>query len=216
MDYLETIANDIIEGEMDEITDHVQEALDAGIEAKAILDDGMLKGMNVVGEQFKEGEMFVPEVLMSAKTMDEGMELIKPLLKEGDVTKAGTVVIATVKGDLHDIGKKLVCMMLEGAGFEVHDLGVDVTPEEITDAVREKDPDIVGMSAMLTTTMLSMQDTVAMLKQDDGTKDVKIMIGGAPANPDVALEMGANYSADASAAVDLAVSLVSSDEADKK
>lgn len=215
MDYLETIANDVIEGEMDEIADHVQEALDAGIEAKAILDDGMLKGMNVVGEQFKEGEMFVPEVLMSAKTMDEGMELIKPLLKEGDVTKAGTVVIATVKGDLHDIGKKLVCMMLEGAGFEVHDLGVDVTPEAITDAVKEKNPDIVGMSAMLTTTMLAMQDTVAMLKQDDGTKDVKIMIGGAPANPDVALEMGANYSADASAAVDLAVSLVSGDEKEK-
>lgn len=208
MDILETIANDVVEGEMDEITDHVQEALDSGLEAKAVLDDGMLKGMNTVGELFKEGEMFVPEVLMSAKTMDEGMELIKPLLKEGDVTKAGVVVMATVKGDLHDIGKKLVCMMLEGAGFEVFDLGVDVTPEAITEAVKDKNPDIVGMSAMLTTTMLSMQDTCAMLRQDAVTKDVKIMIGGAPANPDVATEMGANYSADASAAVDLAVSLV--------
>lgn len=208
MDILEIIANDILDGEMDEIADHVQEALDAGIAPKTILDDGMLKGMNVVGEQFKEGELFVPEVLMSAKTMDEGMEVLKPNLQEGDVTKAGTIVMATVKGDLHDIGKKLVCMMLEGAGFEIHDLGVDVTPEAIRDAVKENNPDIVGMSAMLTTTMLSMQDTVALLKQDEGTKDVKIMIGGAPANPDVATEMGANYSADASAAVDLAVSLV--------
>ncbi len=208
MNILEIIANDILDGEMDEIADHVQEALDAGIAPKTILDDGMLKGMNTVGDLFKEGEMFVPEVLMSAKTMDEGMEILKPLLKEGDATKAGVVVMATVKGDLHDIGKKLVCMMLEGAGFEIHDLGVDVTPEEIRDAVKDKNPDIVGMSAMLTTTMLSMQDTVALLKQDEGTKDVKIMIGGAPANPDVATEMGANYSADASAAVDLAVSLV--------
>jgi 5-methyltetrahydrofolate--homocysteine methyltransferase len=194
---------------MDEIADHVQEALDAGMAPKEVLDNGMLKGMNIVGEQFKEGEMFVPEVLMSAKTMDEGMEILKPLLKEGDVTKAGVIVMATVKGDLHDIGKKLVCMMLEGAGFEIHDLGVDVTPEEIRDAVKDKNPDIVGMSAMLTTTMLSMQDTVALLKQDAATQNVKIMIGGAPANPDVATEMGANYSADASAAVDLAVSLVS-------
>lgn len=208
MDILEMIANDVLEGEMDEIADHVQEALDAGIEAKDVLDNGMLKGMNEVGELFKEGEMFVPEVLMSAKTMDEGMELIKPLLKEGDVKKAGVIVMATVKGDLHDIGKKLVCMMLEGAGFEVYDLGVDVTPEAISEAVKEKKPDIVGMSAMLTTTMLSMQDTCAMLRQDGETKDTKIMIGGAPANPDVALEMGANYSADASAAVDLAVSLM--------
>jgi 5-methyltetrahydrofolate--homocysteine methyltransferase len=194
---------------MDEIADHVQEALDAGMAPKEVLDNGMLKGMNIVGEQFKEGEMFVPEVLMSAKTMDEGMEILKPLLKEGDVTKAGVIVMATVKGDLHDIGKKLVCMMLEGAGFEIHDLGVDVTPEAIRDAVKDKNPDIVGMSAMLTTTMLSMQDTVALLKQDAATQNVKIMIGGAPANPDVATEMGANYSADASAAVDLAVSLVS-------
>jgi 5-methyltetrahydrofolate--homocysteine methyltransferase len=208
MDILEIIANDILDGEMDEIADHVQEALDAGIAPKTILDDGMLKGMNVVGEQFKEGELFVPEVLMSAKTMDEGMEVLKPNLQEGDVTKAGTIVMATVKGDLHDIGKKLVCMMLEGAGFEIHDLGVDVTPEAIRDAVKDKNPDIVGMSAMLTTTMLSMQDTVALLKQDATTQNVKIMIGGAPANPDVATEMGANYSADASAAVDLAVSLV--------
>ena len=209
MDILELIANDVVEGEMDEITDHVQEALDAGMAPKEVLDNGMLKGMNIVGEQFKEGEMFVPEVLMSAKTMDEGMEILKPLLKEGDVTKAGVIVMATVKGDLHDIGKKLVCMMLEGAGFEIHDLGVDVTPEAIRDAVKDKNPDIVGMSAMLTTTMLSMQDTVALLKQDNATQNVKIMIGGAPANPDVATEMGANYSADASAAVDLAVSLVS-------
>jgi 5-methyltetrahydrofolate--homocysteine methyltransferase len=209
MDILELIANDVVEGEMDEIADHVQEALDAGMAPKEVLDNGMLKGMNIVGEQFKEGEMFVPEVLMSAKTMDEGMEILKPLLKEGDVTKAGVIVMATVKGDLHDIGKKLVCMMLEGAGFEIHDLGVDVTPEEIRDAVKDKNPDIVGMSAMLTTTMLSMQDTVALLKQDATTQNVKIMIGGAPANPDVATEMGANYSADASAAVDLAVSLVS-------
>ena len=208
MDIIEIIANDVVEGEMDEIADHVQQALDDGMEAKNVLDDGMLKGMNTVGELFKEGEMFVPEVLMSAKTMDMGMEILKPLLKEGDVTKAGVIVMATVKGDLHDIGKKLVCMMLEGAGFEVLDLGVDVTPEAIRDAVKDKSPDIVGMSAMLTTTMLSMQDTVALLKQDNETQNVKIMIGGAPANPDVATEMGANYSADASAAVDLAVSLV--------
>lgn len=208
MTILEQISTDVYDGELDDVVSHIKQALAEGITPKDVLDNGLLDGMDKVGEDFKNGELFVPEVLLSAKTMDAGMIEIKPLLNDEDVTSKGVVVMATVKGDLHDIGKKLVCMMLEGAGFTVHDLGVDVPPEAIVDAVKEYQPDIVGMSAMLTTTLLATQDSVELLRKDATTHDVKIMIGGAPANPDMATEMGANYSPDASAAVELAVALL--------
>jgi len=167
-----------------------------------------MAGMNVVGEKFKNGEMFVPEVLIASKAMNSGMEIIKPLLKEGDVTSKGKAVFATVKGDLHDIGKKLVCMMMESSGYEVVDLGVDASPEKIVEAVKEHDADIVGMSAMLTTTMLAMKQTVEALKENGLYGDVKVMIGGAPVTVNYAEEIGANYSPDSTEAVELANTLM--------
>lgn len=194
----------IIDGNITEAKTLTQKAIDLGAEPKKILDNGLMSGMNEVGLLFRDGELFVPEVLVASKAMDTGMELLKPLLKEGDVEKKGKCVFATVKGDLHDIGKKLVAMMMEGAGYEIVDLGVDVSPQQLVDAVNEHNPDLIGMSAMLTTTMAYMNDTVKAL-EENGLKDkVGIMIGGAPVSPKYASEINANYSADAHTAVILA------------
>ena len=165
--------------------------------------------MNVVGVEFKEGAKFVPEVLMSARAMNEGMAMIKPLLTETEITKKGVAVFATVQGDLHDIGKNLVCMMLEGAGYEVIDLGVDVSAEKIVDAIEKYDANIVGLSAMLTTTMTTMEQVIQELK-DKGLYDrISVMIGGAPVSDTFAEKIGASYANDAAGAVDLANKLVS-------
>jgi 5-methyltetrahydrofolate--homocysteine methyltransferase len=208
MNILERISECIIDGQIDEIKDLTKEALAEGISPKQILDKGLLSGMNVVGELFKDGELFVPEVLIAAKTMDYGMEELKPYLQEGDITKIAKCLFATVKGDLHDIGKKLVKMMMEGAGYEIIDLGVDVSPEKICEAVKEHNPNIIGMSAMLTTTMASMKDTVELLEKENILNSVKVMIGGAPVNKNFAERIGANYAGDASSAVELANKLM--------
>jgi len=204
----EKIAECLVEGMVDEVRNLTKKALNEGCDPKEIVNDALLVGMNEVGELFKEGELFVPEVLVAAKAMNAGMELIKPLIKEGDIKKVGRVVFATVKGDLHDIGKKLVAMMMEGAGYEIIDLGVDVAPEKIVDAVKEHEPDIVGMSAMLTTTMAAMKDTIKVLKENGFYERVKIMIGGSPVTDRYAKEIGAYYAADASAAVEMANELM--------
>ena len=206
MEELKNIFQCVVDGELDEIEELIDAALEAGCTAKQILDDGLLAGMAEVGEQFKVGDMFVPEVLIAAKTMDAGMVKIKPMLLDGDMKQVGTIILATVKGDLHDIGKKLVGMMLEGAGFKVVDLGVDVTPEAICEAIKEQQPDIIGMSAMLTTTRLEMKATAEAMKA--GGLDAKIMVGGAPVDQNFADTFGANYSTNASTAVDLANQLV--------
>ena len=206
MEELKNIFQCVVDGELDEIEELIDAALEAGCTAKQILDDGLLAGMAEVGEQFKVGDMFVPEVLIAAKTMDAGMVKIKPMLLEGDMKQVGTIILATVKGDLHDIGKKLVGMMLEGAGFKVVDLGVDVTPEAICEAIKEQQPDIIGMSAMLTTTRLSMKETAEAMQA--GGLNAKIMVGGAPVDQNFADTFGANYSTNASTAVDLANQLV--------
>ena len=206
MEVLNKIFECVVDGEIDEIEALIDEALESGCNAKQILDDGLLAGMSEVGQQFKVGDMFVPEVLIAAKTMDTGMAKIKPLLMEGDMKQIGTVLLATVKGDLHDIGKKLVGMMLEGAGFKVIDLGVDVSPEAICAAIKDINPDILGMSAMLTTTRLAMKETAEAM-QAEGL-DTKIMVGGAPVDKDFADTFGASYSTNASTAVDLATELV--------
>ncbi len=200
----EEIAECLIDGMVTQVRDLTQKALDEGYEPKEIINDALLAGMNEVGELFRDGELFVPEVLVSAKAMNVGMELLKPLLQEGDIKKVGKCLFATVKGDLHDIGKQLVSMMMEGAGYEIIDLGVDVEPETIVEAVMKHKPDILGMSAMLTTTMVSMKDTIEVLKDNDLYDKVNIMIGGAPVSDRYAKEIGARYSADASSAVDLA------------
>ncbi len=201
------IAEELRNGQVNKVKELTQQALDQGKDVKDIINEGLLKGMNKVGELFKNGEMFVPEVLMSSKAMNVGMELLKPLLKEGDIQSKGVCVFATVKGDLHDIGKKLVMMMMESAGYFVIDLGIDVSPEKVVKAVKDNNADIVGMSAMLTTTMMVMKETVKQLKEA-GLDNVKIMVGGAPITDKFADEIGANYSPDASSAVELANTLI--------
>ena len=197
------------DGEREEVVDLVEEALEDEADPAEIMNKGLIAGMNSVGEMFKEGEMFVPEVLMSANAMDAGMELIKPYLKQVDIKKSGKVLFCTVEGDLHDIGKKLCVMMLEGAGYEVIDLGVDISVSKIMDAVREHEPDIIALSAMLTTTMATMDQTMDTLRENDMLDKVSVMVGGAPLSDEYAVKIGANYSEDAVTCVELADKLVS-------
>lgn len=197
------------DGEREEVVDLVEEALEDEADPAEIMNKGLIAGMNSVGEMFKEGEMFVPEVLMSANAMDAGMELIKPYLKQDDIKKSGKVLFCTVEGDLHDIGKKLCVMMLEGAGYEVIDLGVDISVSKIMDAVREHEPDIIALSAMLTTTMATMDQTMDTLRENDMLDKVSVMVGGAPLSDEYAVKIGANYSEDAVTCVELADKLVS-------
>jgi len=174
-----------------------------------IISDGLMAGMNVVGERFKNGEMFVPEVLMSARAMNSSIELVKPLINEGDMPNAGTVIIGTVKGDLHDIGKNLVAMMMESAGFKVINIGVDASVEKFIQAVKDNNAKIVAMSAMLTTTMVYMKKVIEAL-EEAGLKDqVKVMIGGAPVTAKFAEDIGADlYTVDASSAAEEGKTLV--------
>lgn len=191
------------EGEREDVMELVREALEDGESPQEILNKGLLDGMNTVGDLFKNGEIFVPEVLMSAQTVDAGMEILKPLLAEGDIKNAGKIVFCTVKGDLHDIGKKLCCMLLQGAGYEIIDLGADVDLDRILAAVKEHNPNILAMSAMLTTTMEEMDLVVQALKQEE-INGVKVMVGGAPLSKSYAEKIGARYSEDAIEAVALA------------
>ena len=207
---LEQISAAVIGGDMDEIEDLTEDALDDDISAEDILNKGLMPGMDHVGVEFKAGNMFVPEVLRSARTMQSSMDILKPLLAESGVKMVGKVLLGTVKGDLHDIGKNLVGMMCEGAGFEVKDIGKDVAPEDFVEAVKEFEPDIVGMSALLTTTMRSMESTIKVLEEAGLRDKVKIMIGGAPVTKAFADQIGADgYAPDAASASDLAKTLVS-------
>ncbi len=202
------IVEAIEDGEIEEVVELVEEALEDEEDPADIMNKGLVEGMNVVGELFKEGELFVPEVLMSANAMDAGMELIKPYLKAEDVKHSGKIVFCTVEGDLHDIGKKLCVMMLEGAGYEVVDLGVDIGVSQIVDAVKEHEPDLVAMSAMLTTTMITMDQTVDALTENGLIDRVKVMVGGAPLSGDYAAGINANYSEDAITCVEMADQLM--------
>ncbi len=176
----EQLSTIVLKGQVDKAAPLVKTALGQGLAPKDILDNGLIVGMNEVGVRFKRGDMFVPEVLMAAKTMQAGMEVLRPLLAAAGTKMAGKIVMATVKGDLHDIGKNLVAMMCEGAGFEVIDLGFNVAPEVIIDAVKKHQPDIVGMSALLTTTMRAMGHTIKALEEAGLRESVKVMVGGAP------------------------------------
>ncbi len=204
-DILQKIASKLYEGEDEEVAELVQQALDSGLTPKEILQDGLIAGMDQVGKDFKAGDLFVPEVLIAARAMHAGMNVLRPLLAASDSPTVGKYVIGTVKGDLHDIGKNLVKMMLEGAGFETVDLGTDVAPEAFVRAVQEHKPRIVGMSALLTTTMVNMKSTIDAL-QEAGLRDsVKIMVGGAPVTAAFAQQIGADaYAPDAATAVDVA------------
>ena len=200
------ISDYVVSGNENGVVNEVYAALSGNAAPLEIINDGLLTGMNVVGEKFANGEMFVPEVLMAARAMNAGMDIVKPLLAEGDVTSLGTVVIGTVKGDLHDIGKNLVVMMLESAGFKVVNLGVDAKKEAFVEAAKENNADIVAMSAMLTTTMTYMDEIIKTCK--DAGIDAKYMIGGAPVTPAYAEKISAIYTADASTAAEKAKALV--------
>ncbi len=205
----EQISTAVIEGNLDEIKDLTNDALDEGLTAEQVLNKGLLLGMDYVGVEFKAGNMFVPEVLRSAKTMQIAMDILKPLLAAGGVKAAGKVLLGTVKGDMHDIGKNLVGMMCEGAGFEVKDIGKDVAPEQFVEAVKQWEPDVVGMSALLTTTMRTMESTIKVLEEAGLRDRVKIIIGGAPVTQAFADQIGADgYASNAAGAADLAKKLL--------
>ena len=206
---LEKIAACVIEGNLKEAPELVQNALDEGLEPTAILEKGLVVGMNEVGKRFKIGEMFVPEVLRSARTMHSGQELLRPLLADSGANLGGKVILGTVKGDLHDIGKNLVGMMCEGAGFEVIDLGFNLEPDVFTEAVKTHQPEIVGMSALLTTTMRAMGHTIKALEEAGLRDKVKVMVGGAPVDADFAERIGADgYGHNAASGAELAKKLV--------
>jgi 5-methyltetrahydrofolate--homocysteine methyltransferase len=207
---LKDLATAVIEGDLDEAVDLTEEALDDDISAETILNEGLMPGMDYVGVEFKAGNMFVPEVLRSARAMQGAMDLIRPLLVESGAPMAGKVLLGTVKGDLHDIGKNLVGMMCEGAGFEVKDLGKDVAPEQFVEAIKEYEPTVVGMSALLTTTMRMMGNTIRALEEAGVRDRVKVMVGGAPVTQAFAEQIGADgYASNAAAASELAKKLSS-------
>jgi 5-methyltetrahydrofolate--homocysteine methyltransferase len=208
---LKALAEAVISGNQGEAVRLTQEAIDEGVPAGDILNDGLVAGMSVVGEKFKANEFYVPEVLIAARAMKSAMALLRPLLAETGVQPKGTIVIGTVRGDLHDIGKNLVAMMLEGGGYEVIDLGVDVSPEKFVEAVQGGTARIVGLSALLTTTMPAMKDTIEALKEAGLRDRVAVLIGGAPVTQDYADEIGADgYAPDAASAVDKANELMGS------
>ncbi|CAA7600612.1 Cobalamin (vitamin B12)-binding domain protein [Acididesulfobacillus acetoxydans] len=207
--YFEDLAQSVIAGQQERVKELTRQALDAGTDPVEIINQGLISGMNVVGARFKVGQMFVPEVLMSARAMNGGMELVKPLLVGQELPSAGKVVLGTVKGDLHDIGKNLVGMMLESAGFTVVNLGVDAGPEKFLQAIKEHKPGVIGLSALLTTTMLSMKDTIEVLKEEGLRTEVKVIVGGAPISQDFAEEIGADgFAPDAASATDLCKKLL--------
>ena len=206
---LNQITEAVIKGEEQEVVGLVQKALSAGNKPGDVLKS-LIGGMDVVGERMQSGDMFIPEVLMSARSMSAAVDILKPLLGEEAVSAVGKVVIGTVKGDLHDIGKNLVKMMLESAGFEVTDLGVDVTPEKFVQAVQEKSADLVALSALLTTTMPMMKVTIDALIENGVREKVKVLVGGAPLTQKFAEAIGADgYAADAGSATQLAKGLMS-------
>ena len=208
-DMRETIASKLYQGEAENVAQLVQQALDQGTKPEEILSDALMPGMDQVGKDFKAGDLFVPEVLIAARAMQAGMNILRPLLTDSSAAFVGKCIIGTVQGDLHDIGKNLVRMMLEGASFEVVDLGTDVTAAAFVEAVREHQPQLVGMSALLTTTMANMKATVEALEEAGLRDQVKIMVGGAPVTAAFAKEIGADsYAPDAASAVDVSRSLV--------
>ena len=206
---LKTVYDDVINGDRAAVESGVRAAMEAGQPVAAILNEALIAAMKEVGERFERQDFYVPEMLVAARAMQAGLTILKPHLVQAGVPAAGKVVLGTVKGDLHDIGKSLVGMMLEGAGFEVIDLGTDVGPEKFGEAVRTHRPQLVGMSALLTTTMQNMKSTLEALEDLGVRTQVKVMIGGAPVTDVFAKEIGADgYAPDASRAVTLAKSLL--------
>lgn len=208
-DKINTIYDSILEGDRDGATSGVEQALEAGLEPDVILQQGMIAAMKEVGRRFEDGDYFVPEMLIAARAMQSGLAILKPHLVDSAIEPAGKVAVGTVKGDLHDIGKNLVAMMLEGAGFTIFDLGTDVSPEAFVSAIQENGVDVVALSALLTTTMSSMGATVQAIDEAGLRDRVKIIVGGAPVTQDYADRIGADgFAPDASSAVTVTESLL--------
>ena len=206
---LEKISQGVIKGQAEEVAKLVGEALNEKTDPQKILNDGLIAGMNFIGKRFKNNEVYVPEVLIAARAMHRGMDVLKPVLVESGVKPIAKIAVGTVKGDLHDIGKNLVIMMLQGAGFDTEDLGIDLPPEKFVDAAK-RGAQIIGLSALLTTTMPAMKQAIDVLKDSGVRENIKIMIGGAPVTQEYADEIGADgYAPDAASAVDKARELLS-------
>ena len=205
----EQLNDGVIKGNAKLVVEATKAALASGADPLEIINRGLVAGITIVGQRFRACEMYIPEVLMSAKAMAAGVDLVKPFLTGKEVLSKGKLLIGTVKGDLHDIGKNLVGLMMESSGYEVISLGVDISPEKFADAVREHKPQLLGLSALLTTTMLAMKDTIEGLKEAGLRDSVKVMIGGAPVTADFATEIGADgYAPDAASATELAGKLL--------
>ncbi len=212
MEILKNIAKSVMAGDDKKITEEVAQAIEDGTATTEILDDGLIAGMNVVGERFRGHDMFLPEVLMSARAMSAGVALLKPLMIAEDISSRGKVVLGSVQGDLHDIGKNLVGIMLEGAGFEVVDLGTDVPPEKFIDTAIVEDASVIGLSSLLTTTMDIMKGVVNLVGEQGLSDKVKVIVGGAPLSEEFAQSIGADsYGYDAANAVEKVIALVKED-----
>jgi 5-methyltetrahydrofolate--homocysteine methyltransferase len=209
MSVLDQICENLIKGKAKEVKELVEKAIQEKVKPADILNKGLLAGMSTIGERFKKNEVYVPEVLIAARAMKAGMDVLKPLLASAGVQPVGTIVVGTVKGDLHDIGKNLVRMMLEGAGFKVVDAGINVEPDKFVQLAKENDAGLIGASALLTTTMTNMKAVVEAVKSAGLGGKIKVMIGGAPVTQAFADEIGANgYAPDAASAADLAKKLI--------
>jgi 5-methyltetrahydrofolate--homocysteine methyltransferase len=204
---LAKIADGVIKADVDAVTEMVQQAIAEGQDVQKILNEGLIAGMSAVGDKFESGEFFLPEMIIASKTMKEGLELLRPLLQQAEVQSAGVIILGTAKGDIHDIGKGIVATMLEGGGFMVTDIGVDVDPDKFVEVAKEQNADIIGVSALLTTTMVGMKDVIDSVGEA-GIK-AKVMIGGASITTEYADEIGADgYAPDAPAAVKEAAGLI--------
>jgi 5-methyltetrahydrofolate--homocysteine methyltransferase len=204
-DILETIREMVVGGKFKDIEKEVQRAVDSGTDLNLLINDALISAMDIVGKRFADGDIYVPEMLVSAKTMKQGLDIIKPLLTAGEAEHRGTIVMGAVKGDLHDIGKNLVIMMMEGAGFRIVDMGVDVKIEDLIDTVKKEEADVLGLSALLTTTMPEMQKVIVALDEAGLRDQLKVIVGGAPIDQRFADEIGADgFGADAVEAVQLA------------
>lgn len=201
---LEEIKTLVVEGKHQQIEEQVKKAVDAGVDLNSLINDGLIAAMDIVGKRFSASEIFVPEMLVSAMTMKKGLEIVKPLLASGGDNSKGTVLIGTVKGDLHDIGKNLVSMMLEGAGYRIVDMGVDVKVEDVIATILKEKAEVLGLSALLTTTLPGMGQVIEALKEAGLRDKIKVMVGGAPVDQAFADKIGADgYAADAAEAVEL-------------
>jgi len=211
MSILDEMNTSVIEGDRDKIEELTRQALDQGVEVKTILSQGLIAPMDVVGQRFESGELFIPEMIVAGEAMARGLNILRPLFKESGIKPQGTVVIGTVEGDRHSIGKSLVSMMMEGAGFKITDLGEDVSPEQFVKSVKQEEAQLVGMSALLTTTMPAMKATIEALKEAGLLDKVKTLIGGAPVTQEYADKIGADgYAPDAATGVKKAKELVQS------